>query len=280
MDGSYLVKATTGQGASQAWSTNAAVIVVSGARLVANVIAEHDQAAESWPGVCAGGARVLNGEIQLVGEGDIYDVEDIYAVPDIYYLGGVAPWGTYQIPEEQRVLLSMAARVNVAVDYSVYADGIFDDIYTVPDIYAVEDLYGGYGDAVSATPQIRLLNGGLWGDWQTCQPGEYLAEGFDFRMLLASSRADVTAVLTAFRVSVDVPDRVERGEAIVPAEGLRIAYSSPFNDPRPSVFCQILAAQGGEDVEIVDADATGFTVRIKSAGAYVERAINWITQGY
>lgn len=276
IDGTYLVKATTGQ----AWSANAAVIVVEGARPVANVIAEHDQAAAGWPGQCSGGARVVGDEIQLVGEGDIYEVPDIYEIPSVLYLGGVSPLGAYQIPEAHRVLLAAPARVGVAVDYTIRAEGIFDDIYAVPDIYEVVDIYGGYGESVTATPQIRLLLAGVWGDWQTFTPGEYYAAGFDFRMVLTSARDDVTVALTTFKVLVDVPDRIERGQAQVPVEGLRITYSKPFQDSSPSVFCQILGAQGGEVVEVTDSDATGCTVRINCAGSYVDRIINWITQSY
>jgi len=276
INGTYLIKATTGL----ALSANAAVIVVEGARAVANVIAEHDQAADGWPGLCSGGARIVGDEIQLVGEGDIYEVEDIYEIPSVLYLGGASPLGAYQIPEADRVLLAAPARVGVAVDYSIRAEGIFDDIYAVPDIYEIVDIYGGYGDSVTATPQIRLLVDGGWGGWQAFTPGEYYAAGFDFRVVLTSARDDVTVALTAFKVLVDVPDRIERGQRQVPEEGLRITYTKPFQESSPSVICQIIAAQGGEDVEITDSDATGFTVRIKCAGSYVARLINWITQSY
>jgi len=274
-NGTYLVKASSGQ----AESVNAAVIVIEGSDVVANVIATRDEAADGWTGDCAGGASVVGGTVRLVGLGDVRLVEDFRAVRDVRSLGGIATEGVYQLAPDRRIVLGGEALCNVLMDYTVRAVSCLDDFRQVPDVRALTDVRGDFSAYVEVRPQIRTLIGGAWNNWRDFLPGQYAGQQYDFRMVLRSLREDVYPALTSLSISVDVPDRLENGRADVPAEGLRITYATPFNE-RPKEFCQVLYALGGEDVEITAADATGFFVRIKYDGGYVARTINWNAQGY
>jgi hypothetical protein len=65
----------------------------------------------------------------------------------------------------------------------------------------------------------------------------------------------------------------------VPATGLVVAYPGDFNAV-PTVICQVVDAQGGEDVVVSGESVSGFNVVVNSGGSPVERIINYIVQGY
>nr|WP_321513131.1 phage tail protein [uncultured Pseudodesulfovibrio sp.] len=256
-NGTYMVKAKTGD----AYSDNPALVVVDGAgRLTSNVLAMFDEAAQGWPGTKTGTTVDPSGNLTLSDP--------------------AAP-GSYFIPEAHRVTLTAPALCNVMIDYTLFGAGVEEDMYAVEDFYAISDLYGGWGEFVSAQPQIRLYKDGTWSDWIRFVPGSYHAENFDFCIGLSSDRADVLPVLDEFSFIVDVPDRAEKRDNLaVPVDGLTVSFSHVFN-AIPAVVCQVVNGQSGDDVELTSITAAGFAVRIKDkTETYVARSINFIAQGY
>jgi hypothetical protein len=79
---------------------------------------------------------------------------------------------------------------------------------------------------------------------------------------------------------VDVPDRNETGRGlVVDTDGLDVTYGRDFN-ATPTVVCQVVNAQGGEDVVVSNESVSGFNVTVNVDGLPVERTINFIAQGY
>lgn len=256
-DGTYMIKAYAGG----AYSDNPATTVVDGGVTVANVLAVLDEKAGSWPGT-------MTGDMAVNGDGNLH------------LAGTSMESGTYQIATADIVSLSSAHLCNVQMDIDVYANGLYDDFYLVPDVYALDNIYGNYAESVSVLPEIRLYKNGAWSAWQRFIPGDYAAERFDFRVGLATDSQDVTPVMTKLIITVDVPDRVVSDRSVsVSASGLSVSYGAAFNAP-PTVVCQIADAQGEEDVVISNETVSGFDVVVKSGGSPVARTINYIAQGY
>jgi len=256
-NGTYMVKAV----AAGSYSDNPAMVVVDGSgRLSTNVLAEYDEDARGWLGTFGGSAIESDGNVTL---------------------SDPSSEGWYEIPASHIVTMDSPALCNVSVDYQLYGASLVDDIYDVVNVYDITDLYGGYGQYVHAVVYIRTMVDSVWGEWRKYIPGSYYGEQFDFYILLTSDRADVAPLLTELSFSVDVPDRVERKDnLIIPVTGLDVEFSTKFNIA-PAVVTQVLQAAGGEDVELSGVSQTGMSVKVKDiSGAYTERSINFIAQGY
>ncbi|WP_319543149.1 phage tail protein [uncultured Pseudodesulfovibrio sp.] len=256
-NGTYMVKAMAGT----TYSDNPALVVVDGSgRLVTNVLADYDEGSLGWLGPVGGTAIKDAGNITLSDPS--------------------AP-GWYTIPEAHIVALDTPALCNVDIDFTLYGSGIYDDIYAAADVYAITDIYGGYGQYVHGVPFINTWNNGAWDGWRKFVPGSYYAERFYIYIHLSSDRADVAPILSDFSFSVDVPDRTERKDNLaVSVAGLEIVFDTQFNVV-PSVVCQVIAAVGGETVELTGLSKTGCLVKVKDdSGAYAARNINYIAQGY
>lgn len=276
--GTYFMAARCGM----AYSPNPASVTVTTDGLVANVIAEYDEVATGWSGTRDDSLVLVGDEMWLVGTGDMYLVDDLYAEEDLYTIGGVAPEGIYTVPEAHRISLSQESICRVTVDYELRGEGISDDLYDDMDLYASADLYGAYGQYVSARPEIRMYRNGSWGPWVLHTPGDYAGEIFDFRLVVRSADTGTIAIVSNFSFTVDVPDRVVWTKGVlVGTGGLDFVHNPPFNAV-PSTVVQILDAQPGDQVVLLDVDQTegGGHVAITNGGVAVSRSVNLIHQGY
>ena len=100
---------------------------------------------------------------------------------------------------------------------------------------AITDLLGNTGDLLTGewdvTPQIRISetdeNG--FNEWQDLYFGSYTGKLIQFRLILESKNGTVNAVVTRFRITLDVPDRVIAGkDIIIPIGGLTIPIDPPY----------------------------------------------------
>jgi hypothetical protein len=284
-DGTYWVSAhyrsMTGV---DAYSQTPQSITITGAVLVTNVLATYDEAALSWPGTLTGGATVLGSNIILAGGGNILDIPNVLSVGDMLWYGGASSTGTYQVPVGHRVNVGRVAPCTVIIVATGIGQSIYDNVLTIDDFLNYQDLFGSaLGPEVSIQPQIRIADAtGIYGAWQNYIPGIYYAQYFDSRIVLMSSDLQVTVVLSGYTFTVDVPDRIDRGQNIsISAGGTAIAYSPSAFNAVPNLQITILNAQAGDDVQFTVApNAAGFTVKVVNAGVGVARSINWIAQGY
>lgn len=289
-DGTYWVaahyKAPNGV---EAYSATPQSIVISGAVLLKNVLVAYDQAANGWNGTLTAPAALVQGNVQLMGAGNILTDADFLNEPSVLWYGGVSlAQGIYQVPASNRVNVGRVAACNVVINLSGFAQSIVDNFLGYGDVLNVTDVFGSYlGPKITLQPQIRIAQAdGVYGAWQNYVPGQYSAQYFDARVLLSTSDPQVYAVLSGFVFTVDVPDRLDTGNNVaLAAGGATVTFSKPFNGgPNasgvPLVQAVILNAQQGDYIVLSAPTLSGFTVQVMNAGSGVARNINWTAQGY
>lgn len=288
-DGQYWVAAHyRSPNGVDAYSAIPQSIVITGASLSHNVVASFSESQDGWPGTVHGGVVKVGANLQLAGSGNILGLPDILGESSVLWYGGVAASGVYEVPSSHRINIGRVAPCNVAISIAGYGQSIFDNMLALVDVLEVSDWLGaGLGPKITLQPQIRVAGtDGLYGDWQNFIPGFYNAQHFEPRVVLMTSDAQVTAVLTGFAFSVDAPDRIDAGtNVLVPSGGMDIEFSYPFNggpdsEPVPIVHISILNAQQGDYLVLSAVTKNGFNYQIKNAGVGVARYTNWSAQGY
>ena len=265
-----------------AYSGNPASIEIEGADLVANVVASWDEAATGWLGLKDQVFVDPYGKLQLGGSMLFSAIPLVSAVLEkIAYLGGLAPAGTYEIPAAHEVDVGAEMACNLSANLRAVSFDPYSKFSEIPLVSACPNIAGVLAGLSHAKVQLALAPAtGIYGDWQDFVPGQFVARKFKFRLLLQSFDPQVGVLVDGFDFIVDMPDRLESAEGVlVPASGLVVTYEPPFVN-KANVQITIIAAQAGDDAELIDPDLSGFTVRIKNAGEYVERRINWFSQGY
>lgn len=153
----------------------------------------------------------------------------------------------------------------------------------------VESLDGGVGNSWSvvveyATTKVAPATAttGDWSEWKPLIVGDSTARGYKFRLRLLSYDTSVQVRVGAFKIIVDMPDRVEGQQGItVPATttGLNVTYTNPFK-AIPAVAATIQNAQSADVATLSNETRTGFTIKITNAGSPVSRVVNWVAKGY
>ena len=266
-DGAYWVAAhyVIPNAGGDVYSAAPAEVVIAGSQLTSNIVASYDEAATGWSGTLTD-ASIVSGAVVLT-PGD--------------------PTGTYQVPAGHRINIGRVADCNVVISLAGHAVSTTDDVLSTTDLLGVADLLdGALGPFIGLTPQIRLSpDGTTWGAWANWSAGAYAAMAFDFRVVLASSEASVSAVLTGFTVAVDAPDRTDSFPAqAVASGGSTITFTAPFNggpggSATPNVQATILNATPGDDL-IMTVTASAITAQVKNGGVGVGRTVSFIAQGY
>ena len=68
-----------------------------------------------------------------------------------------------------------------------------------------------------------------WTPWRRLSVGDFTARGLKFRLRLSTAAANVTPLVTALAVSVDMPDRIIAASDLVSGTGpLAVAFVPPF----------------------------------------------------
>lgn len=228
----------------------------------ANVVAEVDSSGDGWPGDKDAGLSVVGDDLVLDGD--------------------TALSATYTIPSEDRITMTSAALCQIGYELGLYGQGPDDNVYSWDDIYAIENVYGSYGQYIDGTVEIRTQDeSDDWGDWEIMDSNEYYGKGFDFRLTLETEDPDVECGAYEWTIEVDVPDRSERERGVsIGTDGESITFSKEFNDV-PTIHVQIVNAQAGDRDILTNESTTGFTVSIvDAAGDPISRTINWRAQGY
>lgn len=287
-NGTYWIAAhyMTNRGVN-AYSVTPSEVIVAGASLVRNVVATWDEVATNWPGTLAGLTQV-GSELMLVPAGDVLGVPDFLGLGDVLWYGGVAAAGSYTLPAGHAVDISRIAPCQVTMTYTARAQSIYDNVLTINDFLAYQDLFGStLGQKIGIQAQIAVAgDDGIYGSWLNYQPGIYNARHFKARLLVATSDPQVTAFISGLSFTVDVPDRIDPYQITTSATAaFPLTYSAPFNggaglSSLPLTQATVLNAQAGDDVRISSPSLSGCSIEVYNGGVRVVRTVNVQVQGY
>lgn len=279
-DGVYWVKAVFGNAQSK---VAAGIEIEGSAGMRENVIARFDEGGRGWDGEKDGVIVVDGNKLMLASGLDFYSWDDFYSITDFYMHGYSEGYGIYTMPESSEITLDSNSSCNIEIDIAGYAISRNEDFYSWSDFYAVQNFYGALGGGFAIEPQVLVRRDGVWGEWGKFIPGQYIGDGFRFRMHMSTENSETLVFLTKFKVAVDVPDRrVHYRNVTVPVDGLMIEFDPPFN-ATPTVIATILDATGQEDVFLEDGliDRFGMLVRvINKQQETIEKQLNILVEGY
>lgn len=262
------------------YSTNATGLLITGATIAKNYIATFNEAT-TWSGILSGYAIIDSGALTLAGMGLISGVTSIAGLGSIKWFGGFSNSGIYEVPLANNVDIGIAQSCNISCAYSAVGYNPTDLVGSWSSISSLNSIIGNVGGKWNVTPQIAIAgNDGIFGAWKDFYPTDYVGRIFKMRLLLISSDPSISIRVTALSWSVDVPDRIDTGNAVaVLAGGTAVTYSRPFHGV-PNTQITIMNATANDDAVLTSQTANGFTVQILNGGVGVARNINWLSQGY
>jgi len=280
-NGNYFISAVY----QTVYSTIPAEISITGARYTANVIVTTDERDTGWLGNKTTGLSIRESDnaLWLTGQGSFDDITDVDSVANVDFYGGSTSTGTYTIPESHIVDIGVSSLCNVSVNYTAYGDSINGSFDLVDDVDSLANWDGDYSPYVKFDVQIRTAgDDGIWSNWLDFYVGQYAARMFDFRIILSTTDTNITAVVTDFSFSIDVPDVIESKNISIPAAGTTIVYDSNFHTiPFPQVT--ITDGISGDTVLLptISMTKTGFFVQIvNTSGIGVDRRGSYLVQSY
>ncbi|CAB3653449.1 hypothetical protein LMG26685_02875 [Achromobacter mucicolens] len=258
-------------------------IQISGAVLVRNVLVTV-QEDPTWTGTLGGGAFVHDGELTLVGVGDILSAPDVLGLEDVLWFGGVEGSGTYTTDASNIVDLGYVAPVRVDFAIDEYALNFGEDFLALPDVLSeVDVLNDSNRQHYRVRPQIQsALDDGVFGEWQDYIPGTINARYFNVRLVLETDQPLIVPFVRHFSWTIDVPDLVQSGTGVtVPSGGLRVNFPKHFHMKPNLQVTTIDAVDGDRAVVLQDVDPEeGFNIQMFNNATPVERVVNWLAQGY
>lgn len=281
--GTYLLKAVDMQGEQSAVPA-AVVSTVAGlsAYNAVAVLTENPQ----FAGVCDNMAAA-DGMLRLSGRDSIDDWGSLDGVQrfDIG-LEGLAAQGSYLFAD----IFDLGAVYHSTLSATLVSNVL--DLSAVVDEWASVDGRINWDSASGGgTWRVRLQlrmtednpadSEALWTAWEDFIVGDYTARGFAFRLLAESEDPFVTPVISGLSVKIDMPDRVEGRENILPdSAGETILFDRAFRDvPAIAVSAQDMAT--GDYYSITETAESGFHIRFfNAAGEGISRRFDYVAKGY
>lgn len=256
-------------------------LTIYGASIVRNYI-QTTVEEPGWSGTVTGYCTVVNDQLTLAPSGDILGAPDIFAPDDILWYGGAGASGTYQTNSANIVNIGYPTPVKIDFSLSEYPFNFRENTLAAEDIFADSDILGDSDrQFYSVKPQIRFAGAdAIWGGWVNYTPGLVNAQYFDVRLLVETTDPMIVPFVESFEWSVDVPDLIQRAEAVtIPSIGQTVAYLKSFHAV-PNLQITILNAQNGDRFVLTNSQDSNFTINIYNGVTAVSRQINWIAQGY
>jgi sulfur carrier protein ThiS len=270
--GTYLIKAVDIAGNE---SVNAAVVITSIAKLtglnIVEILEEPDSNGD-WNGGFSGATydESVNG-VRLEGSaGDLSEFGRYFAA-DLIDLQGVF---TSRVTGNLRVS---------GQDLSL-------DLYSLGNLYDAGNLYGAPEGSFRAGIELSTTDDDPdgdpeWSEWKRLVVGDYSARAYRFRVWLEGDGVSITPVMTEAQFEVDMPDRLYRFSANVPAEveGIRVPFEPPFfafPASKEGLGLSVLNGEEGDKYTIDNLDETGFDIAFTNGGNPVPRTISGIAQSY
>lgn len=282
MVGTYLIKAVNYAGLM---SDNAALVVSTVNPLTAfNAV----EALQEDPGFTGSKTNVVaaGGALRLDTASDVFELVDWFSVDDFFLsIGGFQAEGTYEFADIVDLGAVYTSRVSASL--SAFGEVASLDLFTRSDWFGVPEYFGLASDSLwNVRVEVSLTNDNpagspTWSDWAELTTADVSARAYRFRARLLSLQFDVTPVVEALGVTVDMPDRViAENDLLVSTAGRTINFA-----PAYYVLSGIsIAAQNmltGDYYEITAKTAAGFTILFRNAsGTPVARTFDYVAKGY
>jgi hypothetical protein len=193
------------------------------------------------------------------------EVSGYYLLDDIVDLGGVF---------QSRLTASITAG---GMDLQ-------SNLYDETDLYAVSNLYGNIEGLFSVGIELSTTNDDPlvdpeWSEWRSFLVGDYSARAFRFRIAMSGTYPNVTPVVSAVAIQIDMPDRVVGFDAVVLTTGTRVEFDPPFY-VTPKIGIAVIDGVEGDKYLITNQDESGFDIAFTNGGSPVERNISGIAKAY
>ena len=272
MVGTYLIKAVDHAGYESETAATATTAISSIRDFNAVETIEQSTTLDNWSGT-ADGTEVSAplGGVVLDTAGIDEDEDDVpfwtgtYALDDVVDLGAVYT-------------------VRATGYLSCFGEDITTDLYDADDLYGLSNLYSDVEGLFSAGIEIRTTDDDPlvdpeWSAWKPFLVGDYTSRAYQIRLTLTGTPPNITPVVSAVSVTLDMPDRVYGFTATVGTSGETISFSPPFY-VTPRVGIAVIDGQEGDAYTITDLDEDGFDIDFTNGGSAVERNITGIAKGY
>lgn len=278
MNGSYLIKAVNVDGAE---SADAAITSINVLTLNAlNVVATITES-PTFAGVKDNVISDLAGLV-LTGGLSWDDWPDVDAVADVDFGMGSAFVGVGHYYFSNTLDLGAIYTSRLTASLQATGTDTRSTIDLVPDIDAMPAWDGADPTAWNIELQVQTSDdGAVFGPWRTFVIGDYTSRAFRWRVRMLSLDSNVTPVLVAASVTVDMPDRTLAGEDVIcPAGGMTVTFDTPFRAvPAIAITGQNLAT--GDYFTVTAKTQASFFIRFfNSSGAGISRTFDYVAKGY
>jgi predicted phage tail protein len=228
-------------------------------------------------------AAAAEGVLKLSGAGLVDDVTDIDALlGEIDKYGGSLLSATYSFAAPADLGYVYDCRLTADVEAALYDDGTYIDSVVDFDVLLGIDGDPPSGASLSLWVRTSDVYPEAWSAWKPFVVGDYRARLFDFQLRGSVQLTSHWIDVSKLEVVIDMPDRIDSGNDLpVPAGGLVISYSPPFN-ATPAVSLTAQGLSPGDYLDVSVKTATGFTVFIRNSGGVAQsgRSIDYISKGY
>ncbi|EJB02876.1 hypothetical protein Rleg9DRAFT_1690 [Rhizobium leguminosarum bv. trifolii WSM597] len=282
MVGTYLVKAVNYAGLM---SVNAALVVSTVNPLTAfNAI----EALQEDPAFSGGKTDVVlaAGSLRLDTASNVFELVDWFAVDDFFLsVGGFESEGIYEFANIIDLGATYTSRVSASI--GAFGEVASLDIFDRSDWFGVPEYFGLASDSLwNVRVEVSLTEDNpagspTWSDWAELSTSDVSARAYRFRARLQSLQFDVTPVVEALAVTVDMADRViAENDLAVSTSGLSISFL-PAYYVLSGVSIAAQNMQTGDYYQITGKTSTGFTIIFRNAsGAPVARTFDYVAKGY
>lgn len=164
-----------------------------------------------------------------------------------------------------------------------------NNVFDMDDIFTEEDLFGIGTGAWSVEVQYAMTDDDpasspvTWTDWAALEAGTQEFRGMKFRLKLTSYAQNISPIVLGCPITVDMPDRIERGEDLTcsAASGDTVTFTPNFM-ATPAIAITIQDGETDDKIEFTSKTASGFTFKVynDTSSAYVERSYDYIASGY
>lgn len=279
-NGSFLIKPVTIQGVE---ATLATMLVVNSADAYLNAV-ETAAFEPDFGGTLEEGLFTLDDQLMFASDFDLLTAVDILAIGDLLTHNRSVMTANYTPDDVIDLGAIYTARVASELVAVGYVPGF--NILEIDDLLVAPDVLGATDGRWSVVPQISTTEDDTtgtptWSDWSDLVVGDYRGRGFRFRFIASVTDPQVLVKLSAASVSVDMPDRIEKGQDVaVPLAGATVTFSPAFR-ATPSIVIDPQGLPSGGTWERSGVSKSGFSVTFRDKeGSPVAGTMDYTAVGY